>query len=100
MAVVWVDSTCLKANIHFPVDWSLLRDGVKTLVANILTIRRHGLVHRIEEPETFLRQINALSMAMSVGSGKKTEGKTNRKKERKKTFRKMKALCGVVMKHA
>ena len=100
MAVVWVDSTCLKANIHFPVDWALLRDGVKTLVAHILTIRRHGLVHRIEAPETFLRQINALSMAMSAGSGKKTEGKTNRKKERKKTFRKMKALCGVVMKHA
>ena len=27
-AVIWVDSTCLKANIHFPIDWVLLRDGV------------------------------------------------------------------------
>ena len=49
MSMVWVDSTCLKANIHFPVDWVLLRDAVRTLVAHILTIRRHGLMHRISE---------------------------------------------------
>ena len=27
-AGVFVDSTCLKANMHFPVDWVLLRDGL------------------------------------------------------------------------
>jgi len=99
-AVIWVDSTCLKANIHFPVDWVLLRDGVRTLSANILTIRRHGLMNRIPEPEGFLRQMNALSMAMTAGAGKKADGKKDRKKERKAIFRKMKALCGVVLKHA
>ena len=99
-AVIWVDSTCLKANIHFPVDWVLLRDGVRTLSANILTIRRHGLLHRIEDPERFLRQMNALSMAMTAGAGKKADGKKDRKKERKAIFRKMKTLCGVVLKHA
>jgi Transposase domain (DUF772) len=26
----FLDSTCLKANIHFPTDWVLLRDGVRT----------------------------------------------------------------------
>ena len=27
----FVDSTCVKADIHFPTDWVLLRDGVRTL---------------------------------------------------------------------
>lgn len=48
MSMAWVDSTCLKANIHFPADWVLLRDAVRTLVASILTIRRHGLKNRIK----------------------------------------------------
>lgn len=28
---VWMDTTCLKANIHFPVDWILLRDAVRNM---------------------------------------------------------------------
>ncbi len=31
MDVYFVDTTCLKANIHFPVDWVLMRDATKTL---------------------------------------------------------------------
>src|SRR5258708_2336714 len=27
----FLDTTCLKANVHFPVDWVLLRDGTRTL---------------------------------------------------------------------
>ncbi len=100
MAVVWVDSTCLKANIHFPVDWVLLRDGVRSLTGHILTIRRHGLLHRMPEPESFLRKMNALCMAMTAGTGTKTGGKTDRKKARKKILRRMKSLCDVVLKHA
>lgn len=100
MAVVWVDSTCLKANIHFPVDWVLMRDGVRSMTGYILTIRRHGLLHRMPEPESFLRKMNALCMAMTAGTGTKTGGKTDRKKERKKIFRRMKTLCDVVLEHA
>lgn len=100
MAVVWVDSTCLKANIHFPTDWVLLRDGVRSIAASIETIRRHGLRYRIAEPEGFVRQINALCMAMTAGAGKKTDGKPNRKKARKKIFRGMKTLCTTMLKHA
>jgi len=44
---ILIDSTCLMARIHFPVDWVLLRDAVRTLVKAILCIRRHGLKHRI-----------------------------------------------------
>ncbi len=96
MSVVWVDSTCLKANIHFPVDWVLLRDGIKTLVGSIETIRRHGLKNRISEPVGFLREINGLCMAMAAAGKKKKEGK----RERKRVFRAMKTLCKVVVKHA
>ena len=39
----FLDSTCLKANIHFPTDWVLLRDGVRTLMKATSLIRRAGL---------------------------------------------------------
>src|SRR6266581_974210 len=28
----FLDTTCLKANVHFPVDWVLLRDATRTLM--------------------------------------------------------------------
>lgn len=95
-AVVWVDTTCLKANIHFPTDWVLLRDAVGTLVASILTIRRHGLRQRIPPPEEFLRQINALAMSMAAAGRRKPGAK----KERKRLLRAMKKVVGVVGRHA
>ncbi|MEI6892709.1 MAG: hypothetical protein V5783_11115 [Pontiella sp.] len=48
---IFVDSTCVKANIHFPVDWILLRDAAETLIGSIIQIRKHGLYHRIDPPE-------------------------------------------------
>jgi hypothetical protein len=95
-SVAWVDSTCLKANIHFPSDWVLLRDAARTLCASILTIRRHGLKRRIGEPEEFLRAINAQSMAMSAAGRRKPGGK----KERKRVLRVMKRICKTVTAHA
>ena len=44
---IFADTTCVKANIHFPVDWVLFRDAVRTLMKAILMIRSHGLRHRI-----------------------------------------------------
>jgi len=43
----FLDSTCLKANIHFPTDWVLLRDGVRTLMKATLLIRKAGLRGRM-----------------------------------------------------
>ena len=40
---MFLDTTCVKANIHFPVDWVLLRDGVKSLMQSVELIRSHGL---------------------------------------------------------
>lgn len=96
MDVVWVDCTCLKANIHFPADWVLLRDAVRTLIKAILVIRRHGLKVRMPEPEDFIAAINGQAMAMSAASRRKPGGK----KERKRVLRAMKKICRTVRAHA
>lgn len=92
---VWMDSTCIKSNIHFPVDWVLLRDGVRTLMKATRLIREHGLRRRMESPETFISQMNKLCMAMTF-----ERRKPESKKQRKKIFRQMKKLSRVVMGHA
>ena len=94
--VVWADTTCLAANIHFPTDWVLLRDGVRTLIKSIVVIRRHGLRHRMPEPESLLGEINALAMGMSAASRRKPGGK----KERKRILRTIKRLVRIVEEHA
>jgi IS5 family transposase len=92
--VLLVDSTCLKANIHFPTDWVLLRDGVRTLMKAVKLIRREGLKHRMDEPETFLREINRLSIEMTQG-----RRAIDSVKRRKQVLRKMKRLVKVVRHH-
>ena len=59
---VFMDTTCLRTNIHFPVDWVLLRDATRTLVKAILVIRSHGLHHRMPEAESFISEMNRLSI--------------------------------------
>lgn len=94
-SVLWMDATCLMATIHFPVDWVLMRDAVRTLVKAIQCIRRHGLKHRIPAPESFLSRINSLCMEMS-GSRRRTDAA----KSRKSVFRSMKKVVALVRKHA
>lgn len=89
------DGTCVKAAIHFPVDWVLLRDGVRTLMKAIRLIRRHGMRHRMPEPEMFLRQMNRLSIEMT-----QTRRKEDSQKKKKKVLRQMKRLNRIVMSHA
>ena len=96
MDVAWVDTTCLKANIHFPADWVLLRDAVKTLIKAIIVIRGHGLLMRMPEPGEFLAAMNAQAMAMSAASRRKPGSK----KARKSVLRKMKKICKTVSEHA
>jgi hypothetical protein len=93
---VWVDTTCVKANIHFPVDWVLLRDATRSLMQATESIRRHGLKARMQEPGHFIGQMNRLCMAMSQAArvGQDT------KKGRKRVLRQMKRLVGIVRRHA
>jgi hypothetical protein len=94
LSVVRLDSTCLKANIHFPADWILLRDMVRTTCKCIATIRRHGLKHRIGDVEEFQRSKNAQCMAMAA-SHRKPGGK----KQTKSVLRRMKRICKTVLEH-
>lgn len=91
---VYIDCTCWQSNIHFPVDWLLLRDAVRTIIGSILVIRKHGLRHRIPEPKSFLHQINTLCIAMSQCRRKKDASKI-----RKQLLRKMKKISQVVECH-
>lgn len=93
---IFVDCTCLESNIHFPVDWILLRDAVRTLSRSIDTIRQHGLKHRIKDPVIFISEINKLCMEMSAV----TRSKKDSKKKRKQVLRKMKAVVKCVESHA
>ena len=93
--VYFSDTTCVKANIHFPTDWVLLRDGVRTLMKGVKLIRKHGLKQRMPEPNIFLRQINRLSMEMS-----QSRRRPDSAKRRKAILRQMKSLTKVVRAHA
>jgi hypothetical protein len=92
---MFLDTTCVKANIHFPVDWVLLRDGVKSLMQSVELIRTHGLKSRMSEPRGFITQINRLSMEMTH-----TRRKKNGQKERKRVLREMKRVVTKVREHA
>lgn len=92
---VFMDTTCLRTNIHFPVDWVLLRDAARTLIKAILVIRSHGLHHRMPEAESFISEMNRLSIKMTHA-----RGSTEAKKERKRVLRAMKKTVKVVQGHA
>jgi hypothetical protein len=95
LSTMFLDTTCVKANIHFPVDWVLLRDGVKSLMQSVELIRTHGLRSRMCEPQVFITKINRLSMEMTH-----TRRKKNGNKERKRVLREMKRIVTVVRAHA
>jgi hypothetical protein len=91
----FLDTTCLSANIHYPVDWVLLRDATRTLMKAVQLIRDQGLKHRMEEPQTFLTRINRLCIQMTHASRK-----TDTRRHRKKVLRQMDKLVGTVRTHA
>jgi hypothetical protein len=86
----FLDTTCLEANIHYPVDWVLLRDAVRTLMKATRLIRQQGLRGRMEAPEIFLRRTNRLCIEMThQGRGEQSQ------RGRKRVLRRMKKV-GVV----
>lgn len=91
----FLDTTCVEANIHYPVDWVLLRDATRTLLKAITLIRDQGLRHRMEAPASFLKRMNRLCIEMTH-TPKKADGK----RHRKRVLRKMDRLVGTVRAHA
>lgn len=91
----FIDTTCLAANIHYPVDWVLLRDATRTLMKSVSLIRGQGLKKRMEEPEVFIARINKLCIQMTHAWNK-----SDSERQRKKTLRQMDRLVGTVRSHA
>jgi hypothetical protein len=91
----FLDTTCLAANIHYPVDWVLLRDATRTLMKAVKWIREAGLKHRMEPPESFITRINRLCIDMTH-----TRAKQDSQRHRKITLRKMDRVVGTVAAHA
>ena len=98
LETAFLDSTCLCANIHYPVDWVLLRDATRTLMGSVRLIRDQGLKHRMEEPETFISRINKLCIKMTHVGNRKDQSESRRL--RKQTLRQMDRLVGTVRNHA
>jgi len=94
LADYYLDATCIKANIHFPVDWVLLRDATRTLMKAITLIRNRGLKNRMDEPAVFINKINKLCIQMTHAKNRKDS-----KKNRKKILRMMKKLLNKVRSH-
>ena len=91
----FLDSTCIRLNIHYPTDWVLLRDAVRTLMKATRLIRKRGLKVRMKEPEVFLKRMNRLSMEMS-----KQARRAGSRKARKKTLRAIKRQVKIAAAHA
>ena len=92
---IFADTTCVKNNIHYPVDWVLLRDATRTLIKSMNLIRSHGLKHRMVTPNDFLRRMNTLCIEMTHVRKKK-----GAKKLRKNIFRRMKKLMKRIETHS
>ena len=91
----FLDTTCVKLHIHFPVDWVLLRDAARTLMKATILIRKRNLKVRMEEPEEFLKRMNQLCMKMTHARRKK-----DAKRARKAVLREMKKLSKLIAAHA
>lgn len=91
----YADVTVVKTNIHFPVDWVLLVDAVRSLIKATLCIRKAGIKNRMQDPKGFLKTMNRYAMEMTHSRRKK-----GCKKERKRILRLMKKTVSVVRKHA
>ena len=94
--VCLVDTTCLEANIHFPIDWLLLRDVAETLLKAIKLIRKAGLRERMpQEPEDFATQMSRLCIEMTH-----TRRKEDSRRARKGVLRRLKPLLRTIASHA
>jgi len=91
----FLDTTCVKLHIHFPVDWVLLRDAARTLMKATILIRKRNLKVRMEEPQEFLKRMNQLCMKMTHARRKK-----DAKRARKVVLREMKKLSKIIAAHA
>lgn len=91
------DTFCLETNIHYPVDWVLLRDASRTLMLSVLRIRERGIVNRMtKDCQRFVTEMNRLCIEMTHSARRRGDGL----KTRKRCFREMKKQVKKIEKHA
>lgn len=96
LSVCLMDSTCFEANIHFPVDWLLLKDVSIHLLKALTLIRREGLVCRMPfSPQQWISRVNSLSMEMTQVRRRK-----DAKRARKRILRSLKKQLKLIAAHA
>jgi hypothetical protein len=94
LGVEYVDATAVKARVHYPVDWLLLRDMVRTLTLAIAQARKYGVCSRLpKEPQAYRTAMNKLCIEMT--HARRTKDAVQK---RKAIFRRMKKLVRVVEK--
>jgi hypothetical protein len=94
LGVEYVDATAVKARVHYPVDWLLLRDAVRTLTLAISQARKYGVCSRLpKEPQAYRTAMNKLCIEMTHARRTKDAAQ-----KRKAIFRRMKKLVRVVEK--
>ncbi len=93
--LVLMDTTYLKANVHFPADWLLLRDAARTLMKATMLIRKRDICARMEAPESFLARMNKLCIGMTMA-----RRKADSKRQRKAHLRAMEKLIDTIAAHA
>ena len=91
----YADLSVVKTNIHFPVDWVLLLDAVRTLVKAIIWIRKSEIKNRMQDPKGFIKKMNRYAMQMTH-----TRRRKDSKKEQKRLLRLMKKVTITIRKHA
>ena len=96
LGVEYVDATALKARVHHPVDWLLLRDAVRTLTLAIAQARKYKIYSRMSKmPQEYLCSMNQLCIEMT--QARRTSDSV---KKRKNVLRRMKKLVRKVEKIA
>ena len=84
---VWTDTTAIEPHAHYPVDWILLADAVRSFARKIRTIRKSGLAYLriMSAAKKWQSRMNHLSIAFhSIRRKKASEQK---EKEVKNCFR-------------
>ena len=89
------DPFCLETNIHFPVDWVLLRDASRTLTLLITRIRKYAINRMSDSVATLMTKMNNLCIQMTA-----SKGKADAQRKRKRVFRQMKKLAKKIAMHA
>ena len=86
---IWTDTTAIEPNAHYPVDWILLADAVRSFVRKIRTIRKSGLapLRVMSAAKKWQSQMNHHSIAFRAIQRKKDS--KQKEKEVKKGFRKI-----------